>query len=134
MFLVVAVAGGLCTFGYQFNFGVSGERLVYKLRCKLYKKILYLPISYFDKKENTPGAISTKLSQNTYQLHNIITGTLAVIFLNLSTVSVSLFLAFYYSWKLTLIVMGLAPLLVVTSAINMTILKGLTQKSEKFEK
>ena len=54
--------------------------------------------------------------------------------LNISTISASLILAFYYSWKLTLIVIGLAPLMVVTGAINMQVLKGMSQKSEKFEK
>ena len=59
----------------------------------------------------------------------MITGTLAVICLNLSTVSVSLIIAFYYSWKLTLITIGLAPLLVITSSINMALVKSLTAKS-----
>ena len=131
---MIAVGGGLATFSYQFNFSVAGERLVYSLRTKLFKKILNLPVPYFDKAENTPGAISTKLSQNTYDINNMITGVLAVVCLNFSTIFTSLFLAFYNSWQLTLIVMVLTPLLVITSAINMSMVKNLTQKSSKYEK
>ena len=40
-----------------------------------------------------------------------------------------MFFAFYYSWKLTLIVIGLTPFLAITGAINMSIVKNLTQKS-----
>lgn len=119
----------MATFSFQFNFGYAGEKLVFKLRNKVFKKILYLPIPFFDKPTNTPGALSTKISQNTYQIHNMVTGTLGVVCLNIATVSTSMFLAFYNSWKLTLIVLGLAPLLVVTSAINMAFIKSFSQKS-----
>ena len=129
MFLLIAVGGGTVTFLYQFTFGYSGEKLVFRLRSKIFKKILNLPPPFFDKQVNTPGALSTKISQNTYQIHNMVTGTLGVVFMNIATVSTSMFLAFYNSWKLTLIVLALAPLLVVTSAINMAFVKSFTQKS-----
>ena len=132
--MLIAVGGGLFTFSYQFNFGVAGERVVYALRTKLFKKILHLPVPYFDKPDNTPGAISTKLSQNTYDINNMITGVLAVVCLNISTIFTSLFLAFYHSWQLTLIVLALTPLLAITSAINMSMIKNLSQKSSKYEK
>jgi ABC-type bacteriocin/lantibiotic exporter with double-glycine peptidase domain len=64
----------------------------------------------------------------------MITGVLQVICLNVSTVSASLFIAFYYSWKLTLIVIGLSPLLVISGSINMALMKKLTSKSEEGEK
>lgn len=134
MFLVVAAVGSFTTFMYQFCFGVAGERLVYVLRIKVFSKLLKLPISYFDKPDNTAGGISAKISQDCYQIHNMITGVMGVVCLNVSTVSISLVLAFYYSWKLTLIVLALTPLIVISGAINMSILKGMSQKSEKFEK
>ncbi len=61
----------------------------------------------------------------------MVTGVLSVICLNLSTVTLSLSLAMYHSWKLTLIVLALSPLLAVTGAINMSVLKGISQKAEK---
>jgi ABC-type bacteriocin/lantibiotic exporter with double-glycine peptidase domain len=85
-----------------------------------------LPISYYDKPDNTPGGISTKLSQDTYQINNMITGTIGVICLNISTISLSLIFAFYYSWKLTLIVLALTPLIAISGAINMKVIKGMS--------
>lgn len=126
MFLVVAVAGSFTIFSYTFLFGVAGEKLVFGLRKKLFNKLLYMPVSFYDKPENTPGGISTKLSQDTYQINNMVTGVIAVICLNISTITISMLLAFYYSWKLTLIVLAISPLLVVTGAINMAVLKGLS--------
>ncbi len=129
MFLVVAGAGSFTTFLYTACFGVVGEKLVYNIRKKLFSKLLLLPISYYDKPENTPGGISAKLSQDSYQINNMITGVLGVVCLNIATVVTSLIFAFYYSWKLTLIVLGLSPLLIVTGAINMAVLKGMSAKS-----
>lgn len=103
--------------------------MVFSLRKKIFKKLLRMPVSYYDKPENTPGGISTKLSQDSYQIHNMITGIVAVLCLNFSTVSLSLFLAFYYSWKLTLIVLALSPLLVITGAINVSVLKNISKKA-----
>lgn len=93
-----------------------------------------MPVSFYDEPLNTPGGLSTKLSQDSYQIHNMITGILAVIFLNLSTVAVSLFLAFYSSWQLSLSVLALSPLLVFTTAINVALLRKITKKAEKHQK
>lgn len=102
---------------------------MFTIRSKLFGKLMRLPVSYYDKSDNTPGGISTKLSQDSYQINNMITGVLGVVCLNIATVSTSLIFAFYYSWKLTLIVLALSPLLVITGAINMAVLKGMTAKS-----
>ena len=64
----------------------------------------------------------------------MITCVTAVVCLNFSTVSLSLFLAFYHSWLLTLIVLGISPLLVVSGAINMAVLKKMSKKAEEHEK
>ena len=125
----MAIGGSFLTFSYQACFGIAGERLVFNLRKKLFKKLIHLPIPYYDKAENTPGGISTKLSTDSYQIHNMVTGVAAVVCLNISTVSASLILAFYYSWQLPLIVLALAPLMTVSGAINMSVLKGMSQKS-----
>ncbi len=134
LFLIVACAGAFTTFVFSFCFDIVGNRLVFSLRKKLFIKLLNLPIPYYDKSENTPGGISTKLSQDSYQINNMITGVLSVICLNVATISISMFFAFYYSWKLTLIVLALSPLLVASGAINMKVVKGMSEKSEKYEK
>jgi ABC-type multidrug transport system fused ATPase/permease subunit len=61
-FLIIALIGSLTAFLYNFNFGVVGDRVVFDMRMSVLSKLLKLPISYYDKKENTPGSISTMLS------------------------------------------------------------------------
>lgn len=129
LFLATAVAGGVCTFAYKFPFDIYGQRVVYEVRKSVFGKLLRLPVSFYDKKQNTPGAISTKLATDAYQLNNMISGVCAVMCMNFSTVTISLIFAFTHSWQLTLIVIGLSPLIVAAGAINMAVLKKLTSKT-----
>lgn len=128
--MATAVAGAICTFSYKFPFDLYGQRVVYEVRKNVFSKLLRLPVAFYDKKENTPGAISTKLASDAYQLNNMISGVVAVMCMNLSTVTISLIFAFTNSWQLTLIVLGLSPLIMVAGAVNMAVLKKLTTKTE----
>jgi ABC-type bacteriocin/lantibiotic exporter with double-glycine peptidase domain len=60
----------------------------------------------------------------------MVSGFLAVICLNLTTIALSLGIAFYYSWLLTLIVIGISPLIAISGVINMALLKKITVKTE----
>lgn len=93
-----------------------------------------MPVPYFDKKENTPGGISSKLATDAYQIHNMITGVISVICLNFSTVFASLAVAFYGSWQITLIALAFSPALIISSSLHIKIFKSLALKSESGEK
>ena len=128
---LIAVAGGVTTLLFVFAFGLASERLVYNLRMKLFNKLLRLPVSYYDKKENTAGAISIRLANDAFQLNNMVSGVIGVMCLNIATVSVSLTLGLYYSWKVTLIALALSPLIGVVGAINMKVILKFTSISQE---
>ncbi len=134
LFLGTAVAGAICTFAYKFPFDVYGQKVVYEVRKSVFGKLMRVPVSYYDKKENTPGGIATKLALDAYQLNNMISGVCAVMCMNFSTVTISLIFAFTNSWQLTLIVLGLSPLIMVAGAVNMAVIKKMTSKTEETEK
>lgn len=134
MFLLIAFVSGLATFAYMSFFGIAGERLVYTIRRKLFAKLLRMPVSFYEISTNTPGGLSTRLSQDAYQINNLITGIMGVVCLNLATVSASLILAFYFSWQLTLVVLGISPMIALCGSIHMKVVKAMHEKSEKFEK
>ena len=69
LFLATAVAGAICTFAYKFPFDVYGQKVVYEVRKSVFGKLMRLPVSYYDKKENTPGGVATKLASDAYQLN-----------------------------------------------------------------
>lgn len=115
---------------YTFSFGLSRERLVYNIRMKMFDKLLRLPVSFYDQKDNTAGAISVKLATDAFQLNNMVSGVLGVMCLNVATISTSLVFGLYYSWKVTLVALALSPLIAVTGSISMKIILKFTTKSQ----
>lgn len=111
-----------------------GDKLVYDMRTKVFEKLLKMPMKYFDKKENTPGAISTKLSSEAYQIHNMVTGVIAVVCLNSTTVIVGMLIALVHCWKIGLITLAFTPFLMTVTSIHMSVVKRMATKSEKSEK
>jgi ABC-type bacteriocin/lantibiotic exporter with double-glycine peptidase domain len=59
---------------------------------------------------------------------------MSVIFLNLSTITVSLAFAFTFSWKLTLILLIFSPLMAAKGAIQSSVMKRMSKKSDEIEK
>jgi ATP-binding cassette subfamily B (MDR/TAP) protein 1 len=93
-----------------------------------------LKVSYYDDPDHNPGAVTTKLAQDAYLIHNMTTGVIGVIVLNISTITTGLIIAFYYHWILALIVIGLSPFLAISGSINVKRLKQLaTQADEAFK-
>jgi ABC-type multidrug transport system fused ATPase/permease subunit len=96
----------------------------------MFNKLMRLPLSFYDKPENTAGGINSKLATDAYQIRNMVSGVLGVMCLNISTVASSLAFGLYYSWKVTLISLALSPLIAVVGSINMKVIMKFTTKSQ----
>jgi ATP-binding cassette, subfamily B (MDR/TAP), member 1 len=131
---LVAIAAGALTLLYTFAFGVTSERLVYRIRLDMFAKLMRLPVSFYDKPTNTAGGINSKLATDAYQIRNMVSGVLGVMCLNLATVTASLAFGMYYSWKVTLISLALSPLIAVVGSINMKVVMRFTTKNQDTEK
>jgi len=93
-----------------------------------------LPVSYYDKPDNTAGGINSKLANDAYQIRNMVSGVLGVMCLNIATVVASLAFGLYYSWKVTLISLALSPLIAIVGSLNMKLIMKYTTKSQETEK
>ena len=100
----------------------------------MFRKLMRLPVSFYDEPTNTAGGINGKLATDAYQIRNMVSAIIGVMCLNVSTVGSSLAFGFYYSWKVTLISLALSPLIVVVGAINMKVMMKFTTKSQETEK
>jgi hypothetical protein len=50
--------------------------------------------------------------------------------MNFSTIGTGLGIALYYHWQLTLIVLGLSPLIMLSSALNVKRMRSFARESE----
>jgi ATP-binding cassette subfamily B protein len=106
LFIVFLIQGITSSLRYYF-FSLSGERIVIKLRQRLYQQILSQEISFFD--FNRTGELMSRLSSDCTTLQNAVSINVSMGLRNLGQVLGGLAFMFYTSWKLSLIMLLLIP-------------------------
>ncbi len=96
-------------------FTLSGERIVLKLRQRLFAKILNQEVSFFD--FNRTGELMSRLSSDCTTLQNTVSVNVSMGLRNLGQVVGGLGFMFYTSWKLSLIMFLLIPPVGIAAAI-----------------
>lgn len=107
--LVLIVSGAiliqaLTSFALTRLLSVEAQLLISKLRAKVQKKILSLPISYFD--NNKSGALVSRIMSDVEGVRNLIGTGLVQLFGGTITAIISLFLLINISPKMTLFVLA----------------------------
>ncbi|GAA54706.1 multidrug resistance protein 1, partial [Clonorchis sinensis] len=124
---LMALVGGLRflgTLGEGYFFGVSGERLTQRLRSQLFKAILSQDIGWFDRQENQPGILTARLATEASKL-KVLSGSSLGFIVEAGVLSIiSIVVAFIYSWQLALLVLGFAPILVLSGMLQVKRMQG----------
>ena len=89
--------------------GIFGEDVVAKLRNKLWKKYLHLPVAYFD--DTKTGEISSRLVNDTSQVKNLLANTLPNSITSILQFFGSLVIMITMDWQMTLIIFLAVPLI-----------------------
>lgn len=103
LFLIRGVAGFMSSYGMAW----VSQRVVLKLRGEVFDQMLHLPVSHYDKTRNAD--LLVKLTYHVNQVSDSGTSVLTAIIKDGLTVFGLLWLMFFNSWKLTLIVLALTP-------------------------
>lgn len=111
MYLMLAIVQFLayCTQGYCFAY--CSERLIHRVRDKAFRTMLRQDISWFDREENTAGALTSFLSTETTHLAGMSGVTLGTILNVLTTLISSIALSCAIGWKLALVCTATIPIL-----------------------
>ncbi|CAF0906256.1 unnamed protein product [Adineta steineri] len=90
---------------FQFmTFGIAGAKLVSRIRSKAFACFLRQEVAYFDRPENSSGAICNQLSSNAAAIEDMAGTRLGVICESLSMSAFGFLLGLFYNWQLTLII------------------------------
>ncbi|KAI1723768.1 ABC transporter transmembrane region domain-containing protein [Ditylenchus destructor] len=105
----------------------SGENVVRRLRMELFAAILRQDIAWFD--EHSSGQVSSRMFDNLERVREG-TGDKVALFLQCIVQFLAGYgIAFYYDWKMTLIMASLSPLMIITGAF-MARLLGASVRAE----
>ena len=91
--------------------------LTSNLRKMILKKYMELDMSFFDKIENSPGALLSKLSIDTIQLNSIFQMIIGDLFNSSGSLISGLFLAIYYDWRLTMVSCCFIPFIITSNLL-----------------
>jgi ATP-binding cassette subfamily B (MDR/TAP) protein 1 len=109
MYLLVAIGSGGFLFLKISNFRNIGSQLCCSMRKIIINKYLKLHMGYFDKDENAPGALLSKLSIDTTQLVPLVLTIFGDAIQTIAVFIVGLILSFMHDWRLTLMSLCFLP-------------------------
>nr|XP_055164487.1 bile salt export pump isoform X2 [Nyctereutes procyonoides] len=125
----------LCTqFLQGYAFAKSGELLTKRLRKYGFRAMLGQDIGWFDDLRNSPGALTTRLATDASQVQGAAGSQIGMIVNSFTNVTVAMIIAFFFSWKLSLVIMCFFPFLALSGALQTRMLTGFaTQDKEALE-
>lgn len=112
---VVFVLQGITSSVRYFLFTLSGERIVLKLRQRLFKNLMVQEVSFFD--FHRTGELMSRLASDCTTLQNTVSVNISQGLRNLGQVIGGLGFMFYTSWQLTSIMFILIPPIALFAAL-----------------
>ncbi|XP_078519646.1 ATP-binding cassette sub-family B member 5-like isoform X4 [Lissotriton helveticus] len=114
-----------------FFYGRSGEVLTMRLRRMAFKAMLHQEIAWFDDKNNSTGALTTRLATDASQIQTATGSRLGLISQNIASMGLSVILGFVYGWEMTLLILAMAPVLAVAGMLETSALAGFANRDKK---
>ncbi|KAG8443724.1 hypothetical protein GDO86_009046 [Hymenochirus boettgeri] len=131
IFVIIGVVSFVTFFLQGFMFGRSGEVLTLRLRRMAFKAMLRQEMSWFDDKKNNTGALTTRLASDASQIQTATGSRLGLIAENLSSMALSVIIAFVFGWELTLLILAMSPFIFVTGLLETRALTGFANRDKK---
>lgn len=131
--MYVAVGGGAMV-GNALQLGmlgISGARLTRKMRGAAFRALLKQEMAFFDQKDNSTGALTTRLATEATLVKGITGDTLGSLAVTLSTIGVGMGVAFAGCWRLALVVLCTLPIMAVSGYFQMKMMTGFDAGSKK---
>jgi len=88
-------------------------------------------MGFFDREENSTGALSSRLATDAYQMHELVSQIMKLTFQTIATVVLGLTFAFIQSWRLTLVILAMIPLMGASQYFALGTLAGFSAKTKK---
>ena len=115
---LIGVAGAISQLVSSLTLAKAGEELSMRMRILSFKTMVKQEIGWFDLDENNLGALVTRLSSDAASLKGFTGPTLAAILNAVGALVTALVISFTAGWKLTLVILCFAPLMVFTGIIQ----------------
>lgn len=114
-----------------YSFSKSGELLTRRLRRLGFHAMLGQEIGWFDDHKNSPGALTTRLATDASQVQGATGSQIGMIVNSMTNIGVAIIISFYFSWKLTLVILCFLPFLALSGAFQAKMLTGFAKQDKE---
>jgi len=129
-FFGLGIAAGLCNLMQHTSFGIVNGRTTARVRSTLFRHLVALEIGFFDLKENSIGSLTSKLASDAAMVKAAISDRLEVAVQNVATLVTGLTIAFVATWKVSLVVFAIFPLVAAAGMVQMLVMGGLANSDQ----
>ncbi|KAI0013615.1 P-loop containing nucleoside triphosphate hydrolase protein [Xylariaceae sp. FL0662B] len=131
MFLMLAFVMLIAQLSQGVAFAKCSERLVHRVRDRAFRTMLRQDVAFFDKDENTAGALTSFLSTETTHVAGLSGSTLGTIFMVVTTLVAAMTEALAFGWKLALVCIATVPVVLACGFLRFYMLAHFQQRSKK---
>lgn len=130
-FVILGCVSIVTQFLQSYTFAKSGELLTKRLRKFGFQAMLGQDIGWFDDLRNSPGVLTTRLATDASQVQGAAGSQVGVMVNSFSNIVVAIIIAFYFSWKLSLVVSCFFPFLALSVALQTKMLTGFASQDKQ---
>ncbi|XP_025030388.1 bile salt export pump isoform X2 [Python bivittatus] len=130
LFVVVGIVSFFTQFLQGYTFAKAGELLTRRLRKIGFQAMLGQEIGWFDDHKNSPGALTTRLATDASQVQGATGTQIGMIVNSFTNIGVAIIIAFYFSWKLSLVITCFLPFLALSGMVQSRMLTGFASQDK----
>ncbi|CAB1327876.1 unnamed protein product [Coregonus sp. 'balchen'] len=130
-FVLVGVTSFITQMLQGYAFSKSGELLTRRLRRMGFHAMLGQEVGWFDDHRNSPGALTTRLATDASQVQGATGSQIGMIVNSLTNIGVAVIISFYFSWKLSLVIMCFLPFLALSGGFQAKMLTGFAKQDKQ---
>ncbi|ORY70091.1 P-loop containing nucleoside triphosphate hydrolase protein [Pseudomassariella vexata] len=130
MYLMLALVMFIAQLFQGIAFAKCSERLIHRVRDRAFRTLLRQDVSFFDKDENTAGALTSFLSTETTHVAGLSGVTLGTLIMVLTTLISACCLALAIGWKLALVCIATIPVLLACGFFRFYMLAHFQRRSK----
>lgn len=131
MYLMLAIVQFIAYILQGVAFARCSEKLIHRVRDRAFRTMLRQDVAFFDKDENTAGALTSFLSTETTHVAGISGVTLGTLLLVSTTLVSALVLALAIGWKLSLVCISTIPILLGCGFFRFYMLAHFQRRSKR---
>ena len=131
IFIFISFLQGCGNILMNWQFMILGAHLTRNYRKKIFEKYLKFHLSFFDLEINSPGALLTRLSIDTTQLNSLIIAIFGGSIISISVFLVGFISGCIYEYRLTLILFGFIPFIILSMIFRRKLNKNNSPKGVK---